>query len=229
MPRDSPRTTVRVDDDGVRIVRTPGIRREIWLLCVALVTIAVALLMFRRGTPQPAAEERMARSAAPAGGANVAPRSRLSVQLPMAPDARGEQPVVPPRPEEGAQPSAAVASDSSAAERADTGEPSGIALFPPMGTKPIKRGIIVPDDFPLPPGYVRHHQVTDDGEPLPAILMFHPDYHPLDEHGQPVALPKDLVVPPDMAPPGLAIKMLDVPDDSDPAARQAGEEPEPAR
>ena len=49
-----------------------------------------------------------------------------------------------------------------------------------MGTKPIKRGIIVPDDFELPPGYVRHFQSTDNGERLPAILMFSPDYEWVD-------------------------------------------------
>src|SRR5689334_3480275 len=41
--------------------------------------------------------------------------------------------------------------------------PSGIALFPPPGTKPLKRGIIVPEGYQLPPGYVRHYQTTDDG------------------------------------------------------------------
>ncbi len=91
------------------------------------------------------------------------------------------------------------------------GERSGIALFPPAGAKRIKRGIVVPEDFTLPPGYVRHYQVTDDGQQLPPILMFHPDHRLVDEHGQPVALPADLVVPPEMAPPGLPIRMLALP------------------
>ena len=95
---------------------------------------------------------------------------------------------------------------------AAAGEPSGVALFPPPGTKPIKRGIIVPEDFELPPGYVRHYQATDDGQRVAAILMFHPDYKPVDEHGEPIALPADRVVPSDMAPPGLPIHMLEVPE-----------------
>ena len=41
----------------------------------------------------------------------------------------------------------------------------------------------MPDDFELPEGYVRHYQTTDDGEQLPAILMFHPDYQFVDENG----------------------------------------------
>jgi hypothetical protein len=90
-------------------------------------------------------------------------------------------------------------------------QPTGIALFPPPGTDPIKRGIVVPEGFELPEGYVRHYQATDDGEPLPAILMFHPDYDFVDEHGAPLEIPADRIVPPEMAPAGLAIEMLDVP------------------
>jgi hypothetical protein len=94
------------------------------------------------------------------------------------------------------------------------GETGGITLFPLPGTKPIKRGLVVPDDFPLPEGYVRHYQTTDDGEQLPAILMFHPDYDFVNDRGEPIAVPADRVVPPDLAPPGLEPKMLDVPEKS---------------
>lgn len=91
------------------------------------------------------------------------------------------------------------------------GEKTGIHLFPPPGTKPIKGGIIVPDGYQLPPGYVRHFQATDDGEPVQAILMFHPDHRPLDADGRPIPLPADRVVPPEMAPPGMPIQMLEAP------------------
>jgi hypothetical protein len=91
------------------------------------------------------------------------------------------------------------------------GEKGGITVFPLPGTKPVKRGLIVPDDFPLPEGYVRHYQTTDDGEQLPAILMFHPDYDFVNDRGEPIAVPADRVVPPDLALPGLN-QMLDVPD-----------------
>jgi hypothetical protein len=87
----------------------------------------------------------------------------------------------------------------------------GIAAFPPPGTDPPKTGIIVPDDWTPPEGYVRHYQTTDDGEPLPPILMFHPDYDFTDADGRPVAIPPDRVVPPEMAPPGLPVEMLHVP------------------
>jgi hypothetical protein len=90
-------------------------------------------------------------------------------------------------------------------------EPSGVQLFPPRGTKPIKRGIIVPDDFELPTGYVRHFQSTDNGERLPAILMFSPDYEWVDAAGRPLTIPADRVVPPELAPPGLPIQILEPP------------------
>lgn len=97
----------------------------------------------------------------------------------------------------------------SAAEPA--ADASGLALFPPPGTDPPKRGIVVPDDFELPPGYVRHYQATDSGERLPAILMFHPDYRPVDADGVPLPLPPDRIVPPELAPLGLPVRMLEMP------------------
>lgn len=91
-------------------------------------------------------------------------------------------------------------------------EGSGIAAFSPPGTKPLLRGLVVPEDFQLPPGYVRHYQATDEGERLPAILMFHPSYRPLDADGKPVPLPADRVVPPELAPPGFPIQPLVLPE-----------------
>jgi hypothetical protein len=87
----------------------------------------------------------------------------------------------------------------------------GIAAFPPPGTDPPKSGVIVPDDYVLPEGYVRHHQTTDDGQPLPPILMFHPDYTFTDEQGNPIAVPEDRIVPPELVPPGFPIRQLEVP------------------
>jgi hypothetical protein len=100
---------------------------------------------------------------------------------------------------------------AAADERGDPEPKTGIAVFPPRGTDPPKTGIVVPDDYQLPPGYVRHYQTTDDGKQLPPILMFHPDFHPVDDRGQPIAVPADRVVPPEMAPPGLRHDAPDVP------------------
>ncbi len=89
------------------------------------------------------------------------------------------------------------------------GDGTGIGAFPRPGTKPVLRGLVVPDGFVLPEGYVRHTQATDDGRTLPPILMFHPDYRPLDASGNPIKLPADRIVPPELAPPGMPLVELD--------------------
>jgi hypothetical protein len=99
------------------------------------------------------------------------------------------------------------AGDYIAALRA-AGETGGIAAFNPPGTDPVRSGIIVPDDYELPPGYARRHQTLDDGTDVPPILMFSPDYEFLDGNGNPIPLPDDLIVPPEMAPPGLPVRIL---------------------
>jgi hypothetical protein len=93
----------------------------------------------------------------------------------------------------------------------DSGITTGIAAFNPPGTSPPLVGLAVPADFVLPPGYVRHHQVTDDGELLEPILMFSPDYVFTDASGRPLAIPDNRVVPPELAPPGLPIREIEVP------------------
>ncbi|MDO9191276.1 MAG: hypothetical protein Q7U12_00070, partial [Undibacterium sp.] len=78
-------------------------------------------------------------------------------------------------------------------------------------------GLAVPEDFALPKGYVRHHQATDDGQRIEAILMFAPDYQLFDATNKPIAMPKDRVVPPELAPPGLTLRRIVVPAPNDPA------------
>ncbi len=88
---------------------------------------------------------------------------------------------------------------------------TGLGAFSPPGTRPPMIGIAVPEDFVLPPGYVRHHQATDDGQRIEAILMFAPDREFFDTDNGPVKIPKDRVVPPELAPPGLAIRRIVIP------------------
>ncbi len=88
---------------------------------------------------------------------------------------------------------------------------TGLGAFSPPGTRPPLVGLAVPEDFELPPGYVRHHQATDDGQPIEAILMYAPDYQFVDAANQPIAIPKDRVVPPEHAPPGLPIRRIVIP------------------
>jgi hypothetical protein len=87
----------------------------------------------------------------------------------------------------------------------------GLGAFSPPGTRPPLIGLAVPEDFVLPEGYVRHHQTTDDGQSIEAILMFSPDRPPVDAANRPIAIPKDRVVPPELAPPGLPIRRIVIP------------------
>lgn len=88
---------------------------------------------------------------------------------------------------------------------------TGLGAFNPPGTSPPLLGLAVPPDFALPPGYVRHHQVTDDGVPLEPILMFAPEVVLHDASGRVIPLPEDRVVPPEYAPPGLPIRRIELP------------------
>jgi hypothetical protein len=93
---------------------------------------------------------------------------------------------------------------------------SGLGAFPPPGTRPPLVGLAVPEDFPLPEGYVRHYQATDDGQRIEPILMYSPDYQFFDAGGRPIAIPDDRVVPPEHAPPGLPIRRIVIPAPAEP-------------
>lgn len=99
----------------------------------------------------------------------------------------------------------------------ERGVHTGLGAFNPPGTRPALVGLAVPEDFELPKGYVRHHQATDDGQRIEAILMFAPDFQLLDAAKRPVEMPKDRVVPPELAPPGLPIRRIVIPAASEPA------------
>ncbi len=88
---------------------------------------------------------------------------------------------------------------------------TGLGAFSPPGTRPPLVGLAVPEDFELPPGYVRHYQATDDGQRIEPILMYSPDYQFVDAANRPIAIPKDRVVPPEHAPPGLPIRRIVIP------------------
>jgi hypothetical protein len=93
---------------------------------------------------------------------------------------------------------------------------TGLGAFSPPGTRPPLVGLAVPEDFVLPEGYVRHYQATDDGQRIEPILMFSPDRQFFDAAHQPIAIPKDRVVPPELAPPGLPIRRIVIPAPTEP-------------
>jgi len=92
---------------------------------------------------------------------------------------------------------------------------TGLGAFNPPGTRPPLVGLAVPEGFELPPGYVRHHQATDDGQRIEPMLMFSPDAQTVVVNGRSVAVPADRVVTPELAPPGLPIRRIVVPAPAD--------------
>ena len=211
----------RTRDDALRVTRAGGVRRDVWALVVVAFGIVAALFLLRSSTPpaaapgpdtppsaSPPSAARDVAAAAPSREtgttiASAVPRSRaaklralraLGVTPEKGPDGKRRLDAAPV---------------IDALNRA--GVHDGIAAFPPPGTDPPKAGVIVPDGIELPEGYVRHYQTTDDGQPLPPILMFHPDYTFTDEQGNPVAIPPDRVVPPELVPPGMPVQMLAIP------------------
>jgi len=222
MARHTQPTRPRVDSDGVRVTRRTGVRPTVWLLVLAMSLVGVAVFVVFEPAFRGASDDSSGVPAHPSGTGTTEqrPQARPAAHPPArparvsaaanntdAPSAAGGAP-----PADVPAPAAAADAPAAAGAPEASDEATGIAVFPPPGTKPLKRGIVVPDDFELPPGYVRHFQTTDDGKQAPAILMFHPDYQPVDEHGAPIPLPADRVVPPELAPPGLPLRMLDVPD-----------------
>lgn len=177
---------------------------------VALACVAALVLFGRPSAPPPSAP------AAPAPAADDVAADDFAADLPVAQPMAPAAPPSPAPPEEGFAAEPATPPEAPAEpERGDESLPdvaSGIGLFPPPGTDPIKVGIVVPEDFELPEGYLRHYQVTDDGQDLEPILLFHPDYELLDDAGNPIPLPPDRVVPPELAPPGLPIRMVEIPE-----------------
>jgi hypothetical protein len=226
----------RGDQDGVRVFESGGDRRvaRAWFV-VAVVAVVVlsatALVFLRRESGTRAAPEVSMRAVEKQRGAAqpVHPVARPTLQKRAA--AHLDQAAKPARPVPISNPagdrtqdpignSAAVEEEHQQVENLArdwieglkaSGETAGIAAFPPAGTNPIKTGIVVPENFELPEGYVRYYQTTDDGRRLKPILMFSPDYQLVDGNGQPIPLPQDGIVPPDMAPPGLPVRMLEIP------------------
>ncbi|MBB5018030.1 hypothetical protein HNQ59_001315 [Chitinivorax tropicus] len=88
---------------------------------------------------------------------------------------------------------------------------TGLGAFNPPGTRPPMVGLAVPEGYTLPEGYVRHYQATDDGQRIEPILMFAPDRPFFDANNQPIPIPEDRVVTPELAPPGFPIRRIVIP------------------
>jgi hypothetical protein len=211
------------DRDGVRVSETPGLQRAAWVLALVTLVIGIGtflvITLIRRGAPEPPVDVEATRRPEPTRGIvteQVAPPFPASAPAP-GPRPHAVRHEAAPSPTAGAAPPSEPRPprDVSAKDAIETlnagGVHTGIAAFPPPGTKPVKRGIVVPDDFALPEGFVRHYQATDDGRQLAPILMLHPDYDLVDARGERVALPDDRVVPPELAPADMPVQILELP------------------
>jgi hypothetical protein len=238
----------RPDPDGIKVSTSGRTGRavRVWIAAALAVVVAVSVLLATRPAARPVEPSVAASSGEtpPAAAPNrpvkvlphVPPAAAPPASAPVAAEARPR--TEPARDAAGAARPVPVPNDRAAArETAESqgmvadlmrdvaeglrvqGGSEGIGVYPPKGTDPPKPGIIVPDDFQLPEGYVRYHQVTDDGRRLPPILMFSPDYDFVDADGKPIVLPETGIVPPQMAPPGLAPRMLEIPGEAAGTAR----------
>jgi hypothetical protein len=184
-----------VDRDGVVHISKKRSSQGLWLVGLALgfTLVCVIASLWLLSPPEPVPEQ-------PAPLVQRPPKA--SAPAPRPPTREAPRSVPPP-----SEPGTSVAA---APEAAPTGPAEGINLYR-QGTKPLKQGLVVPEGFQLPDGYMRHYQTTDDGEQVKPILMFRDDYHPVDANGVPIELPANLVVPPELAPPGMPIEILELP------------------
>ncbi|MBK8286056.1 MAG: hypothetical protein IPK97_14935 [Ahniella sp.] len=219
------------DGEGVRVIRVirpGGYRRWIVIAAVVAVSLIVKIVFFsqlpvmpadsvsRSGTAVVKPEETESAASRPLAELSKLPRGmRRSAPLPAAEPAADVQEPISTDPNDLAtyvrpgDPEPTMGEVIAALN--DAGSHSGLGAFNPPGTSPPMDGLGVPEDFPLPEGYVRHHQVTDQGEPIEAILMFSPDFDFYDEEGRPVLIPENRVVPPELVPPGIPVHVVTVP------------------
>jgi len=203
---------------------SPGYLAAALLLAVGAASLAFFLWYFARdgaaagagGAPVPAQVAAAGRPAAAASAASSV--ARQEAQRPAQPASEGD-----------ADPTRDLRSYVMRGEKPtmnevirrlhEQGVHTGLGAFNPPGTNPPLVGLAVPKDFALPPGYVRHHQVTDDGQTIEPILMFAPDFQLYDASNRPLDMPKDRVVPPELAPPGLPLRRIVIPPPIDSSGR----------
>ncbi|RSZ60568.1 hypothetical protein HF313_19825 [Massilia atriviolacea] len=189
---------------------------------VVLLAIACGAALFLLWTPgRPVAERVDAASVAPPpapADRPLAGTAPVPAPAPAAPAPQGEGDADPTRDLSSYVARGENPSMAQVIERLhQQGVHSGLGAFTPPGTSPPLVGLAVPEDFALPKGYVRHHQATDDGQRIEAILMFAPDFQLFDANNKPIEMPKNLVVPPELAPPGMPIRRIAIPAASDAA------------
>ena len=219
-PRDPDKPLQQPDRDGVRVVHKLDARRGGTWAAAALVAVTVIAALAWWQYDARAARVAGARPA-PADAGSAGPQSQDAGPL-------AAQPLPSSATVQMSTERLPVADSNDLAQHFRPGDPeptgaelinalheagirTGIGAFNPPGTSPPLQGLAVPPDFLLPNGYVRHHQVTDEGVPLEPILMFAPDFALLDARGRAVPMPANRVVPPELAPTGLPLRPARIP------------------
>lgn len=210
----------RADGEGMRVIdRAPAARggKLRWALAAVAAVLALAVAGgWSMREPAAGATEAVAQADAAGDAADGAGDDRIA-SAPRAPRAsiQGGQAMPNHDPDDLAgyfQPGDPEPTGAQVIEALrKAGIRTGLGAFNPPGTSPPLVGLAVPEDFVLPPGYVRHHQVTDEGVAIEPILMFSPDFVLHDAQGRPIAMPADRVVPPALAPPGLPLRQIRIP------------------
>ena len=202
------------DGEGVRVIRKAGAERRSLLpgLAVALLVLGVfAGGWFLFAVPPPAGPAVVASAAAPASP----PPSMVPVPRTLTSAAPEFEELPSNDPNDLASYFRPGDPEPTGAEVIgalnDVGIHTGIGAFSPPGTSPPLEGLAVPPDYPLPDGYVRHHQFTDEGIAIEPILMFAPGFTLHDANGHPIAMPDNRVVPPELAPPDLPVRRVRIP------------------
>ena len=217
-PRRSEASNAAGDDAG----RIWGPAWGFLVLAAAIVAAGATYFLMSPAVPVPV--ERVAQAVAPVSGASHPAALSMGKVTPAVAVTPRNSP--PPPQVDGVDPTPDLSSYVNRGENPSmkevierlnrAGIETGLAAFSPPGTRPPMVGLAVPEDFELPPGFVRHHQATDDGQRIEAILMFAPDHQVRNAANQPIPMPKDRLVPPELVPPGFPIRRIVIPAPKEP-------------
>lgn len=219
--RDHPHApSSRTDGEGMRVIaKVPAARdgRLLWAVCAVVVVAVASVGWWWMREPAQGANAVVAQADVDGDTAAAPLDSRsLSTRATQQAASQPEPPAVPSNdPSDLAayfQPGDPEPTGAQVIEALQqAGVRTGLGAFNPPGTSPPLLGLAVPENYELPQGYVRHHQVTDEGVPIEPVLMFAPGFTLYDAQGRPIAMPADRIVPPELAPPGMPQRPIRIP------------------
>lgn len=218
----------RTDSDGVRITVHPARGASLLYKLLALAVVGGLALYVITMTTRSASTDDGGNAAPSTGadGSTVQSASAASVSPPGASTTANRQVNARPLQSHDPQDLANFVSPGAPAPKMEqvieelhkAGIHTGLGAFSPPGTSPPLKGLAVPPDYVLPPGYVRHGQATDDGQAIEPILMYSPDFEGFDSKGERIDVPESRIVPAHLAPPGLPVRVIEIPPPREPGS-----------